>query len=153
MTLVSVWEWVCAHAETIAVILGIVAGFLKALANQKLTADQALLLIANALQDEKKMTNGQFTTATITKIDTVAQASGADPAVVDIAKQTITKINQAVTQAQPVTPTAPALSTAGANDIKIGSMNGRPIYLGQVVGISAQAKAVMEVFGRIFGRK
>lgn len=153
MTLVSSWEWVCAHAETIAVILGIVAGFLKAMATQKLTADRALLLIANALQDEKKMTNGQFTTATITKIDSVAQASGADPVAVDIAKQAITKINQAVTAAQPVNPLAPAVSNAGVNDIKIGSMNGKPIYLGQVVGLSAQAKAVTEVFGRIFGRK
>ncbi len=153
MSLQSVWEFIVNHSETL-ISIGITALlFLKAMVTQKLTFREALVVLTNTLQDEKKMTNGQFTAATVTKIDNVAQAAGASPSAVDLVKQTITTINQAVTNAQPPSPTAPAVASSGAGDIKIGSLNGKPIYLGQVAGWIAQAKAAMDVFGRIFGRK
>lgn len=152
MSLQLVWDFLVNHSETI-ISIGITAMlFIKAMVSQKMTAREALLVMANALQDEKKLVDGQFTTATVTKIEAVGQAAGASPSAVEVAKQTITEINRAVTNASPATPLRPATESSGA-DIKIGSMNGKPIYLGQVVGWSAQAKAAMDVFGRIFSRR
>lgn len=153
MSLQSVWEFISNHSETL-ISVGITALlFLKAMVSQKLTFREAMIVLANTLQDEKKLVAGQFTTATVTKIDNVGQAAGASPSAVEAARQTITTINQAVANAQPATPATPAVASSGSGDIKVGSMNGRPIYLGQVVGWSAQAKAAMDVFARIFGKK
>lgn len=78
------------------------------------TLQDAVLIVTNTLKDEAKMEQGKFSYATIGKVEKVATVinAGAD------AKAAVTS----------------ALTNGGhEGDIKVGSVNGKPIYIGQVV--------------------
>jgi hypothetical protein len=150
MTLNDAWNYITTHIDTIIAVLAALGAFAQAI-KQKITAGEALVLLGNALQNEKQMVNGQFTGATVQKIEQIGAATGASPAAVAAVTNTITKINQAAATSPAGDPSAPAPAATG--DIKIGSLNGKPVYLGQVVGVSRQAQAVVEIFRGIFGRK
>lgn len=95
------------------------------------TLQEAVMLVANTLKDEAKMADGKFSDATIAKVEKVAEVIKAG----DDAKKAVTS----------------ALSNGEhTNDIKVGSLGGRPIYIGQVVTTGA---ALLEFWRRIKGEK
>lgn len=95
------------------------------------TLQDAILIVANTLKDENKMESGKFSDATIAKVERVAGviSAGAE------AETTVKKV-----------------LTGGAhtNDVKVGSVNGKPIYIGQVVTTGA---ALLEFWNKLRGLK
>jgi len=140
MTFADVWNFILSHIDTIIAVLTALAMFFK-MVKEKVTAGQALVLLGNALQDEHKMVDGQFTPATVAKVENIAATTGAPAPAVTAVTDALTKINDA------------AKTTGAQNGIKVGSLNGKPVYLDQVVGITAQAQAVAAIFKGLFGKK
>lgn len=94
------------------------------------TLQDAVLIVANTLKDEAKMEEGKFSEATIAKVEKVATVIGAGA-----------DAKKAVTQA--------LTSGKETSDIKLASIHGRPIYLGQITVLGA---ALAEFWRRIKGK-
>jgi len=103
--------------------------FLKAKKDKK-TLAESVNLAFNTLKVEDKMNAGIFSPALVKKAEAAAAVLqvGADA-------------KQAVTSALKEGQTIP-------NDLKIGSINGQPIYLGSIMGVgSALAAALRKIRG------
>ena len=101
--------------------------FLKARKAGK-TMAEALHVAINTLKVEDKMEAGAFKAELVDKVEAVSQALN----VSNEAKQQVTKV----------------LNSGHELDIKLGSIKGKPIYLGDVTGIgSALAAALQKIRG------
>ena len=103
--------------------------FLKAKKDKK-TLAESVNLAFNTLKVEDKMNAGTFSTALVKKAEAAAE-------VLQVGQEA----KQAVTSALKDGQTIP-------NDLKIGSINGQPIYLGPILGVgSALAAALRKIRG------
>lgn len=126
-------EWLT--VDNVLTILGylisaatFLAAFLRERQNKK-TAAEALTLAINTLKVEDKMPGGSFSPALVAKVSAAAEALQVGEA----AKAEVVKV---LAEGQHV------------NDLKIGSINGKPIYLGSALGIgSALAAAIRKLRG------
>jgi hypothetical protein len=97
-----------------------------------------LVLIANTLKDEDKMVDGKFAAATAAKVEKVAAVMGAGT-------NAVVEVKQAVAQ----NSTNPA---DHKGDIKIASINGKPIYLGETAAIGTKLSAALGVLRGLIRR-
>lgn len=109
----------------VAVLTALISLYRSHKAGQTLA--QSLVVMANTLKDETKMSDGMFSTATIQKAKEVATTIGAN----DVAVEEVKKALQ-----------------GKELDVKIGSLKGKPIYLSDAIGIGS----VVQGFGRLFRR-
>lgn len=105
----------------------------KARIDGKITTREAIMLVINTLKDEAKMTDNAFHDATLQKIDKVAQAASTGASAVAEVKQVIGDVNR-------------------QNGIKVGSLNGKPVYLDQVVGIGSSLFQKLSILRGILRR-
>ena len=96
-------------------ILTIVVAVIKARRAGK-TWDETLTVVINSLKVEEKMHNGSFKPDMIDKAAVVAQAIG-------VSQEAAKKAQEALKGKE--------------QDIKIGSINGKPIYLGNAIQVGA----------------
>lgn len=83
-------------------------------------------IIVNTLKDEQKMVDGGFSADTIQKAKDVANVIGAG-------SEAQKKVEEVLTQGK-------------EQDIKIGSINGKPIYLGSALGIGSALASIANQF-------
>lgn len=117
--------------NTVATIAGYVIAvgsfvwhFIQSRKNGK-SAAQALLIAINTLKDEHKLSDGQFTRATIEKAEKVAEAIGANDVAVEQVKTAL--------KGQEV-------------DLRLGSYKGKPIYLSDALGAGGLIKNLKKIF-------
>lgn len=99
------------------------AAYLKARRDGK-AISEAVTLAINVLKVEEKMTNGAFKQELIEKADVAAEVL-----------QTGERARDEVMQALQMGREVP--------DLKIGSIKGKPIYLGQIAGVGAALAAAL----------
>lgn len=89
--------------------------------------EETITILLNTLKDEEKMTaDGGFSGDALTKAKEVAAVIGAG-------KEAQAKAEEALSQGR-------------EKDIKVGSINGKPIYLGNVLGIGSALSGVIRGF-------
>lgn len=110
-------------------VLTVVLAFLKARTDGK-TMAEALTLAINVLKVEDKMTpDGKFKAELVEKTEIAAKA-------LQVGAEAKQKVQEELTKGQ------------HEGDLKIGSIKGRPIYVGQVLGIgSSLAQALLRLRG------
>jgi len=90
------------------------------------TWEESFTILINTLKDEAKMKDGGFSKDAVDKAKAVAQVIGAG-------KDAQDKVEAALTQGK-------------EQDIKIGSINGKPIYLGNALGIGSALASILKGF-------
>lgn len=90
------------------------------------TWEETFTIIVNTLKDEQKMVDGGFSADTIAKAKDVANVIGAG-------SEAQKKVEEVLTQGK-------------EQDIKIGSINGKPIYLGSALGIGSALASIANQF-------
>lgn len=118
-------EFLATHKEEIALVVTLIVTLAQAI-KAKLQAREAIILLLNVLKDEDKMTaSGQFKDATLKKIDQVAQVAQVGTTAVAEVKQVITDVNR--------------------GGLKLGSYNGKPVYLEDVGRIGSRLGAALSI--------
>ena len=133
-TLSTIWTFFQAHQDlilTAAFYILSVGSVLVSAIKQKLSAQEAILLVVNTLKNEEQMHAGGevFKQDTIAKVDKVASAMSAGSTAVEQVKAAL------------VTPAGVTIP----GDIKLGSLNGKPIYLSNVTGVGSTLAAALSV--------
>jgi len=124
--------FVSQNKETIASIIVALITFLQAI-KAKVQAREAIMLVVNTLKDEDKLTpTGQFKSQTIEKIDQVATIAKVSTGAVENVKQVINDVNR--------------------GGIKLGSYNGKPVYLEDVSRVGSQLGAALQVLRGVLKR-
>lgn len=88
--------------------------------------EETFTIIVNTLKDEQKMVDGGFSADTIQKAKDVANVIGAG-------SEAQKKVEEVLTQGK-------------EQDVKIGSINGKPIYLGNALGIGSALAGIIKGF-------
>lgn len=95
------------------------------------TLEESVLLVVNTLKDENKMQDGKFSQATIDKVERVATVISAGAEAQEKVKAVL-------------------VNGEHSDDVKIGSVNGKPLYIGQVV---TTGSALLSFWEKIKGMK
>jgi hypothetical protein len=90
------------------------------------TWEESFTILINTLKDEAKMKDGGFSKDAVDKANAVAKVIGAG-------KDAQDKVEAALTEGK-------------EQDIKIGSINGKPIYLGNALGIGSALAGILKGF-------
>lgn len=90
------------------------------------TWEETFAILVNTLKDEKKMVEGGFSKDAVAKAQEVAKILGAG-------QEAEKKVQEILTKGK-------------EQDIKIGSINGKPIYLGKALGIGSALAAIVKGF-------
>ena len=90
------------------------------------TWEETFAILVNTLKDEKKMVEGGFSKDAVAKAQEVAKILGTG-------QEAEKKVQEILTKGK-------------EQDIKIGSINGKPIYLGKALGIRSALAAVVKGF-------
>jgi uncharacterized membrane protein (DUF485 family) len=109
--------------------LSIVFAFIKAKRDGK-TWSEALHVAVNTLKVEDKMQNGAFKPELVEKVGAVSEA-------LQVSKEAKEKVEQVLKEGREV------------DDIKIASINGKPIYLGNIAGIGSTLAAAINRIRKI----
>jgi len=124
--------FVSQNKEAIASIIVAIFTFMQAI-KAKVQAREAIMLVVNALKDEDKLTpSGQFKAETVNKIEKVATIAKVSTGAVENVKQVINDVNR--------------------GGLKLGSYNGKPIYLEDVSRIGSQLGAALQVLRGVLKR-
>ena len=89
------------------------------------TLAQSLVVLANTLKDENKMTGGKFSPETLQKAEEFATTIGANDAAVEQVKSAL---------------------KGREIDVKIGSWKGKPIYISDAIGLGG----IFQGLGKLF---
>ena len=113
----------------VGMIISWLMAFLKDKKDKK-TLAESVTLAFNTLKVEDKMNAGAFSTALVKKAEAAAE-------VLQVGQEAKNAVTSALRDGQTV-----------PNDLKIGSINGQPIYLGSIMGVgSALAAALRKLRG------
>lgn len=93
----------------------------------------SLALLAQTLQDENKMENGKYFTAeAIKKLEEIAAVTGAAKAEIEVTKEILSNVNR--------------------NGIKVGTYNGKPVYLQDAVVVGGMVRNAWRALRGLFRR-
>ena len=122
------------YKEALTVLIGIYFFIRKVYLQMKVAKkEEKYWVILNALKDENKMVEGkQFTNDFYNKIEKVAEALGATQGTIKEARKNIHNINE------------------GEGIIKIGTDNGKPLYLDKMLQEAGKVRKVFKLFKGIF---
>lgn len=89
--------------------------------------EETMTIIVNTLKDEQKMVDGNFSPDALAKAKEISAVIGAG-------KEAQAKAEEVLSQGKET------------NDIKIGSINGKPIYLGSALGLGSALAGIAKGF-------
>lgn len=137
-TLTNMWVFFKAHQEIILSILFYVfsiGSILVSAVRKHLSMQEAMILMINTLKDEDKMeANGAiFKEDTLKKIDKIAE-------VTQVGAQAIAEVKSVITTANTRDP-----STANPGDIKLGSYNGKPVFISDAYTVGSKLVSALGI--------
>ena len=130
--MLEIFDFLKENPEVAAMLVSLVVAIIQAV-RERMKAKDAILLLLNTLKDEGKQEQGkQFTTATIKKLEEVAEYTDATKDTIEHVKETISEVNR-------------------EKGIKIGSYKGKPIYLRDAAQVAPVGKALGAALGVLRG--